>query len=175
MVHIHQCLRIRDDEVAAKVIDGEAVIINLASGNYYSMDKAGGLIWEMIQAGHSLEQTVTALVACYEVAREQAEDDVLRVAAELVQENLVIPSEDGAPPWTHASEVRERRPYVAPNLNAYREMGDLLALDPPVPGLGDLTWKAEEPSLTPQTEGDPGGRTDMEGQLTAEHPKKNPV
>ena len=29
-------------------------------------------------------------------------------------------------------------------MNIYRDMGDLLALDPPTPGLGDTPWKDPE-------------------------------
>ena len=32
MLSLHQCFRSRDEEVASKVLDGEAIIINLANG-----------------------------------------------------------------------------------------------------------------------------------------------
>src|SRR5215510_11576973 len=83
------------EEVAAKVIDGEAIIINLANGIYYSMDKVGGLIWEMLAETHSLEEVTTALTARYDVSSEQAQADVERLAAELVQENLLLLANDG--------------------------------------------------------------------------------
>ena len=57
--HITGCRRLCEDglsdtdthlvpnvaEVAAKVMDGEAILINLANGMYYSMDGAGGFLW----------------------------------------------------------------------------------------------------------------------------------
>ncbi len=130
------------EEVAAKVIDGEAIIINLANGIYYSMDKVGGLIWEMLEGGHSLEEVITGVVARYDVAREQAQADVERLAAELLQENLLLASTDGAPPQqVRAQEIQQKLPYETPMLNIYRDMGDLLALDPPLPGFQDITWK----------------------------------
>ena len=48
-----------------------------------------------------------------------------------------------------AAEAREEEqqselPYEAPTLNIYRDMGDLLALDPPMPGLADMAWKDPE-------------------------------
>ena len=135
-------LQPRDQEVAAKVIEGEAILINLANGVYYSMDKVGGLIWEMIEGRHTLGEMVEAVTGRYQVNRDQAEADVQRLAEELLQENLVAICEDGSLSHVNFDAApQERSPYDAPNLNIYRDMGDLLALDPPTPGLGDTPWK----------------------------------
>jgi len=40
--------------VAAKVIDGEAIILDITRGAYYSMDGAGAVIWAGLDTGHSL-------------------------------------------------------------------------------------------------------------------------
>ena len=135
-------LRLNEQEVAAKVIDGEAIIINLANGIYYSMDKVGALIWEMLAGGHSLAEVTTAVLARYDVTREQTEADMQKLAAELMQENLLVVSQD-APAFLNGSTIEspEKLPYEAPQLNIYRDMGDLLALDPPTPGLQDIVWK----------------------------------
>jgi len=149
MKDLHQRLRPRGDEVAAKVIDGEAIIINLANGIYYSMDKVGGLIWDMVQSGHSLEEIIQGVTERYDVAREKVESDVLELVGEMLRENLVAVSEDGGPADPGSQlPPGEKVAYDAPKLNIYRDMGDLLALDPPTPGLGDTPWKdpGEEPS-----------------------------
>ncbi len=141
-MELNQRLEPVAEEVAAKVIDGEAILINLATGVYYSMDKAGALIWEMIAEKHSLQQIVAALVARYAVSTDQAEADLKRLADELLQENLVKLAENGAAPaGAIASNGTEKVAYEAPILNIYRDMGDLLALDPPTPGLDTFNWK----------------------------------
>ena len=148
MLNLQNSFRTREQEVASKVIDGEAIIINLANGVYYSIDKVGAMIWDLLQAGHTLEQVIGAVTARYDVTREQAESDARELVGELVQENLVSPSENGnsASPET-SNDGNDRLPYDSPKLNIYRDMGDLLALDPPVPGLGDTPWKdPDEPS-----------------------------
>ena len=58
MLRFDNRLQPRDEEVAAKVIEGEAILINLANGVYYSMEKVGGLIWEMIEGRHTLREMV---------------------------------------------------------------------------------------------------------------------
>ncbi len=142
MLTLQNRLRPNEKEVAAKVLDGEAVIINLSNGIYYSMDKVGGFIWEMIAGGHSLGETVAAIIAHYDVSPQQAQADVERLAAELIQENLVIVA-DHSPQAFKSQDTppQERLPYESPTLNVYRDMGDLLALDPPMPMLEEIPWK----------------------------------
>jgi len=131
-----------EKEVAAKVMDGEAIIINLANGTYYSMDNVGGLIWEMIEQNSSLGDIGSEIVAKYKVSRAQADPDVEQLASELLQENLVVVSNDEAPyQVTHKEEPETRQTYESPHLNIYRDMADLLALDPPIPGFPDTPWE----------------------------------
>jgi hypothetical protein len=148
MLNLHQRFRSYDEEVASKVVDGEAIIINLANGIYYSTDKVGALVWEHLLGGRSLEEVISSVTQRYDVTREQAESNVLELVQELVEEKLVVAFENGDHPAAHANpESGEKLPYELPKLNIYRDMGDLLALDPPVPGLGDTPWKEpEEPS-----------------------------
>ena len=133
------------NEVAAKVMDGEAIMINIANGMYYSMDKVGGMIWGLIEGRHSAEEIVAEITAQYQVAPEQAQSDVDRLVAELLQENLILVSGDEAPiPKTLREESAQKHVYEPPNLNAYRDMAALLALDPPMPGVLESPWKEPE-------------------------------
>ena len=141
MLGLHSRLRRNEEEVAAKVMDGEAIIINLSSGCYYSMERTGGAIWEMVEAGYSLDEMVAELVRRYDVARAQAQADVQRLAAELLQEGLVTVADGKLPPPPQQAVTAPPLPYEPPILNAYRDMADLLALDPPVPGFKDIGWK----------------------------------
>ena len=147
MLSLQARYRPRDEEVASKVIDGEAIIINLANGVYYSMDKVGALIWVLLQAGCTLEEMILAVTDQYDVSREEAESNVRELVQELIQENLVVSTENGIPlPTADQLDHKEKAAYETPKLNIYRDMGDLLALDPPVPGLGDTPWKEPEES-----------------------------
>ena len=138
MINLQARYRPRDEEVASKVIDGEAIVINLGNGVYYSMDKVGALIWDLLQAGCTLEEMILAVTDQYDVSREDAESNVRELVQELVQENLVVSTENGIPlPTADQLDHKEKAAYETPKLNIYRDMGDLLALDPPVPGLGD--------------------------------------
>jgi hypothetical protein len=131
-------------DVAAKVIEGEAILINLATGTYYSMDKAGALVWELIEAGLTLEQIAGAVTERYEAPADEACADVERLARELLAENLVAIStgddRPSAPAVTRRPETK--LPYEPPQLTTYTDMSDLLALDPPMPHLAPPVWDA---------------------------------
>jgi coenzyme PQQ synthesis protein D (PqqD) len=131
------------DEVAAKVIDGEAIIINLANGIYYSLDSVGGRIWELLDGGGNLGDVVDAIARSYDVGRDKAQADVERLASELLDEKLMQITTDGvaAQGNIELESQTQMLPYQSPALNVYRDMGDLLALDPPTPGLDNIAWK----------------------------------
>ena len=125
-------------DVAAKVIDGEAIIMNLSNGLYFSMDEVGSAVWEMIEAGFSLDEMSDRLQARYAADRETITGDLNRIAKQLLQEGLVVETEAGAPRNDAAVVDGEPGTYSAPTLTRYDDMADLLALDPPMPGLGAL-------------------------------------
>ncbi len=127
--------------VAAKVVDGEAIMINLTNGTYYSMDNVGGWLWQFVEDGRSLEEMIAAIGARYEVRPEQAQADLWLLAERLVEEDLVVVDGETA---SLARDLPNGGPhkmaYEPPKLNTYRDMAELLALDPPVPGLSDAFW-----------------------------------
>jgi hypothetical protein len=144
-------LRRNEEEVASDILDGEAVMINLSTGMYYNMDETGALVWELLGAGRSVGEIGRTLAQRYDVPREQADADVRQLIAQLVEENLVVVADREVAAVPAAGEVEAaghpRLPYVAPRLEIYRDVGHLVALDPPMPGLKDLPW--HEPSEGP--------------------------
>lgn len=132
-------LHINDAEATATLIDGEAIIINLNTGVYYGIDGVGARIWQLAAAGlHQLEIS-DSIANEYPISHDQATEDVARLVSQFVDEGLLIPytyPDTPIPPPAPAAQI----PYAAPELDIYREMGHLLALDPPMPGLENITW-----------------------------------
>jgi hypothetical protein len=122
------------------VIDGEAVIINLASGMYYSLNGSGSAVWELIEKGCTLAETSGAVQSAFNISAETAERDVSRLWENLLAENLVVVSDDASPKGSHAGAVTVNAgsEYAAPALTKFEDMVDLFAADPPLPELPTL-------------------------------------
>jgi hypothetical protein len=132
-------------EIVAEVIGGEAVIINLASGIYYSLDGAGGLAWAMLAAGHPRAAVAEAIADRYGIPAEQAATELGALIADIEGENLMQPAanSDGATP---ADVPEDALPppdsdYTAPRLQRFEDMGELLAVDPPMPQVAQSPWQ----------------------------------
>ncbi len=138
------CFAIHASEVAAKIIDGEVILIRLSDGMYYSMDGTAASIWEAIQRKGSFGECVENLTTRYDVAAEQAETDVRKLLNELVDDALIIPcpeQDEGQSAIDRIANDHAREAYAPPVLNRYSDMNDLLALDPPLPGMADVAWE----------------------------------
>lgn len=139
MLNTSDRLLVAGNEIAAKVIDGEAILINLSTGMYYSMDEVGGFVWTMLSEGHSLAEIANAVTHHYDVAAETAQVDVLRLGGALLDEALVtVAGNGGAPPAFSHSNGRTKLPYATPELTKFDDMADLFALDPPLPSLPEV-------------------------------------
>jgi Coenzyme PQQ synthesis protein D (PqqD) len=124
-----------EQQVAAKVMDGEAILINLATGTYYSMPATGGFIWSLIERNLSLNDIVSGLSANYDADRQQLESDVVRLCQELCDEGLLTISTTGIANDSIVSQTGNRLPYQAPTIEKFTDMAEMFALDPPLPGL----------------------------------------
>jgi hypothetical protein len=131
-------------DVAAKVIDGEAIIINLANGIYYGADHVGGVVWSLLEAGRSIAEVTAHVAACYDVSAEQVHADVMRMISRLLEEQLVQEASTRSGDSIFIPPSSAGAPYVPPELHVYRDMGDLLALDPPMPILSRNPWEDPE-------------------------------
>jgi len=122
------------EAIATKVIDGEAIIINLASGLYYSADGVGALVWERLVAGQSAAEIMDALGETFGMDRDQLGGDVASFVSSLLAEGLVS-HDDGEGAATDIAVDGEggAGTYAAPQLDRYDDLAHFFALDPPLP------------------------------------------
>lgn len=80
------------DQVMARQVGDETVILDLASGLYFGLDAVGSRVWALIGAGHPVGAICEALQGEYEVGREQLATDVDRLVAELHGRGLIEPA-----------------------------------------------------------------------------------
>ncbi len=84
---------INDENVVARELEGEAVMLNLESGVYFGLDEVGTRIWALIQEHGSLRKVFEAMQREYDVAPATLEKDLLRLVEELQGKGLVTVSE----------------------------------------------------------------------------------
>lgn len=125
--------RVCEPDVVHETIDGETVVVNLGTGNYYSLRDAGAEVWRWIDRGATLPEIVDAVERRYEAADSAIEADVSALIARLLEEQLLEPfaRNDVLDPSRNPSAAPPtREPYRPPILETHRDMQDLLLLDP---------------------------------------------
>jgi Coenzyme PQQ synthesis protein D (PqqD) len=78
-------------DVVARMVGGETMLLDLASGTYFGLDLIGGKIWDLLEKGASLTQVCDVIEREHAVERRVLEQDVLRLASELADKQLIVP------------------------------------------------------------------------------------
>lgn len=77
------------DEVMARQLGDEIVILDLASGNYFGLDAVGARMWQLISEGEAVPRAFEILLSEYEVMPEQLRTDMERLLQDLLARGLV--------------------------------------------------------------------------------------
>jgi len=128
-------LKVRGPQVVSEIIDGEAIIIDLLSGNYYTLGDVGAEIWDSIQDGVPIGNIVARLATKYEAEYEAIRRSVMRLLDELTAEALIASDGVAATDKMHAARFSRtspggKPPFVDPVLHKYTDMQELLLVDP---------------------------------------------
>jgi hypothetical protein len=75
--------------VLARKAGDETVLLNLDNEHYYGLDGVGTRLWELVEAGTTFGEAVTALLADYDVERETLANDVTALVDDLQKHGLV--------------------------------------------------------------------------------------
>jgi len=136
--------------VTHETIDGEAVIINLDSGNYYSLVDAGSFIWGLIDKGASASEVQNVILETYQGDAGDVDRGVQHLLAQLQQENLIVPVDvAGDIDFTKmvpSNNNHEKPSFNPPSLNKYSDMQELLLLDP-IHDVDEAGWPKPVPDL----------------------------
>jgi hypothetical protein len=90
----HAAIRIRKD-VVFRELEGEMVLLNLATGVYFGLDAVGTRIWALIEAHRSSDEIVETLTAEYEVDAATLGEDLARFVQTL-RDNELVDVDDGS-------------------------------------------------------------------------------
>jgi hypothetical protein len=129
-------LTVRRQDVAAKIIDNEAILINLTTGLYYSMGTVGGRVWSLIEQGNAAENIAATIASEFDVGADIAVADVDELVRQLLDEKLIDATPSiAAVGVTRAADGKGKAPYSKPELKKFSDMAEIFAMDPPLPGM----------------------------------------
>jgi hypothetical protein len=125
--------KVNEREIVSNIIDGEAIVIDLARGVYHSLDQTGALAWSLLSAGHSVDECAGQIAEQFGVQASKVRDDLTGLVGGLVEQNLLVADPASQGPNAATLDWEACAEYCVPELNSYDDMGDILALDPPIP------------------------------------------
>lgn len=87
---------IPSEDVVARVIEGELIIVPLVAGigdmedELFTLNPTGREIWEMLDGVRSLAEVSAALAEVYDAELDEIEQDVLGLVGELVRRRMLV-------------------------------------------------------------------------------------
>jgi hypothetical protein len=85
-------------DVVWRDLEGEAVLLDLASGTYFGLNDVGTRIWQLLSAGEPVNRIAEVLTGEYDVSSDDARRDVEALLAELRARKLVVEERPGIAP-----------------------------------------------------------------------------
>jgi hypothetical protein len=132
--------RINKPKVILESFEDEVVMVNLESGNYFSLNRIGVEICELIESGASIQEAAEVISDAYEGDRARIELDLAGLVDRMIGEGLLVPvaenRETGGADAPCNRDAAGNMPeslgkvYVTPELVKYSDMQELLLLDP---------------------------------------------
>lgn len=139
--------RVDPTKVMSEVLDGEAVIIDLASGRYHAAGGVAATVWGAAAAGAGFNTIMSAVAARHRGLPEDAADAVRAFLAQTVAAGLSV--EDASAGSDVAPSFPDDRvtDWNVPVLESHDDLADLLLLDP-VHDVTESGWPHAAPPAT---------------------------
>ena len=80
----------RADNVTFEVVADEAILIDINTGIYFSLNEVGTEFWEMLDGEQTIEQHATTIATKYEVDKTMVVADLLELAEEMAKDKLIL-------------------------------------------------------------------------------------
>jgi len=127
--------RADDNNIASKIIDQEAIAINLVTGDYFSFSGCGSAIWQALMTGADLPRLLAVIEDAFTDVPPAAAQQISDFLERLVSEQLLTRMPVGTELPALAPRTGPLGPYVEPGIDKFDDMATMLALDPPMPEL----------------------------------------
>ena len=124
--------RVNGPHVISETVGGETIVVNLASGHYFSLQGTAVDVWQGLERGDAVESIVLELESRYEAGDGEVGPAVEKLLQDFVAAELIVAEGNGAvePRLSPPSASGERAPFVAPSFTTFTDMQDIILLDP---------------------------------------------
>lgn len=78
----------------ARTLEGETVLLNLSTEEYFSLNDVGSLVWDLADGQRTIADITQVIVAEYDAERAEVLDDMLALLDELADAGLVVQRSD---------------------------------------------------------------------------------
>ena len=126
-----------------ETVDGETIVIDLATGTYYSLRGSAPEIWSALTGGATVESAVAYLRTLYDTPPDDLSEAVQAFFGKLETERLIAPGAGTSAP-ARMNGAPHGRPFEQPQLEKYEDLQDIILLDP-VHKVDDRGWPHAAP------------------------------
>jgi hypothetical protein len=79
----------RSAHATYQTVEGEAILIHMQTGTYYSLNDVGTAFWELLDGARTVGDCAAAIATEYDAPVDVITSDLLELAADLMKEGLV--------------------------------------------------------------------------------------
>ena len=79
----------RTDSQVSTAMEGETILLQLESGNYFSLNEVGALVWNELEAPRTVQELCDRVCTEYEVDAQLCLRDVMQLIQHLLKEQMV--------------------------------------------------------------------------------------
>lgn len=139
MLELTRSHALRSADISCEKFDGEMVVLNLATGVYFSLNSTASVLLEGLLQGFSLQQMCEARTTAYASSDAEAFFTALH-------DHELIRADASVSPSPMPKEFADRLEMLTapPELEAYSELADLIIGDPVHETEATIGWPAQK-------------------------------
>lgn len=80
------------EDVVARVVGEETMLLDLASGTYFGLNPVGGRFWQLLEDGLSAPDARDALLEAFDVEVAQLDADLADLLGQFAEKGLITPA-----------------------------------------------------------------------------------
>jgi hypothetical protein len=127
-----QIYEVNSPSVVFERFEDETVLIHMDTGRYYSLDRIGSLVWELLVRPLEVSAVAEMLSGAFAAEPGGVEPSVRELIRQLEAEQLLRPRTDPAPATATDTPLAlpQGAVFAPPQLTRYDDMAEILLLDP---------------------------------------------